>query len=151
MAAVPTTSLGNSNVGAQVEVMELTSASQRGREKHQQAMLDMEAKNRAFSIDVPTLPNDVRKALREMGQPVRLFGENLANVRDRLRMALARKLVMEERGIGQAGMGYGDRVQSAAIEDEEATKTFVQPHMDDIKIKSLQTASYERIIDIRTS
>lgn len=119
MAAVPTTSLGNSNVGAQVEVMELTSASQRGREKHQQAMLDMEAKNRAFSIDVPTLPNDVRKALREMGQPVRLFGENLANVRDRLRMAMARKLVMEERGIGQEGMGQGDQVQSAAIEDEE--------------------------------
>ena len=44
-----------------------------------------------------------------------------------------------------------DRQKEAAIEDEEATKTFVQPHMDDIKIKSLQTASYERIIDIRTS
>lgn len=120
MAAVPTTSLGNSNVGAQVEVVELTSASQRGREKHQQAMLDMEAKNRAFSIDVPTLPNDVRKALRELGQPVRLFGENLANVRDRLRMVMARKLVMEERGIGQEGMGQMDQTKgSAPIEEEE--------------------------------
>ena len=120
MAAVPTTSLGNSNVGAQVEVVELTSASQRGREQHQQAMLDMEAKNRAFSIDVPTLPNDVRKALREMGQPVRLFGENLANVRDRLRMAMAKKLVMEERGIGQEGSGQGDQTKGPApIEDEE--------------------------------
>ncbi len=120
MAAVPTTSLGNSNVGAQVEVVELTSASQRGREKHQQAMLDMEAKNRAFSIDVPTLPNDVRKALREMGQPVRLFGENLANVRDRLRMVMARKLVMEERGIGQEGIGQLDQTKGATpIEEEE--------------------------------
>lgn len=122
MAAVPTTSLGNSNVGAQVEVVELTSASQRGREKHQQAMLDMEAKSRAFSIDVPTLPNDVRKALREMGQPVRLFGENLANVRDRLRMAMARKLVMEERGIGQEGIGQVDQTKGPAPAEEEEEK-----------------------------
>ncbi len=100
--------------------MELTSASQRGRESHQLAMIEMEAKNRAFSIDVPTLPNDVRKALREMGQPVRLFGENLANVRDRLRMALARKVVMEERGISQEGMGQADQSQvSVPMEDEE--------------------------------
>jgi U4/U6 small nuclear ribonucleoprotein PRP4 len=127
MAAVPTTSLGNSNVGAQVEVVELTAASQRGREQHELAMLDMEAKNRAFSIDVPTLPNDVRQALRAMGQPVRLFGENLANVRDRLRMAMARKLVMEERGIHQPEGGMvggqwqkGDQQQgSAPVEDEE--------------------------------
>jgi len=125
MAAVPTSSLGNTNVGAQVEVIELTSASQRGLEQHQLAMLDMEAKNRAFSIDVPTLPNDVRVALRGMGQPVRLFGENLANVRDRLRMAMARKLVMEERGIKQKGMGQGGQPQGptpAAEEEEQITK-----------------------------
>lgn len=123
MAAVPTTSLGNSNVGAQVEVMELTSASQRGREQHQLAMVEMEAKNRAFSIDVPTLPNDVRQALRAMGQPVRLFGENLANVRDRLRMEMARKLVMEERGIGPEGMGHLPApVKEEEEEEEEITK-----------------------------
>eukprot|EP00536_Pseudo-nitzschia_multiseries_P002543 jgi/Psemu1/235790/estExt_Genewise1.C_340077 len=106
--------------------MELTSASQREREKHQMAMLDMEAKNRAFSIDVPTLPNDVRQALRNMGLPVRLFGENLANVRDRLRMAMARKELMEERGIKQEGLGPGYSQQGKATvgieEEEEITK-----------------------------
>eukprot|EP00537_Pseudo-nitzschia_pungens_P007295 CAMPEP_0172368398 /NCGR_PEP_ID=MMETSP1060-20121228/26953_1 /TAXON_ID=37318 /ORGANISM="Pseudo-nitzschia pungens, Strain cf. cingulata" /LENGTH=548 /DNA_ID=CAMNT_0013092975 /DNA_START=85 /DNA_END=1731 /DNA_ORIENTATION=+ len=127
MAAVPTTSLGNSNVAGQVEVMELTSASQREREKHQLAMLDMEAKNRAFSIDVPTLPNDVRQALRNMGLPVRLFGENLANVRDRLRMAMARKELMEERGIKQEGLrpGYGQQGKTTVEghdEEEQITK-----------------------------
>ena len=123
MAAVPTTTLGNSNVAGQVEVMELTSASQRDREKHQLAMLDIEAKNRGFSIDVPTLPNDVRQSLRSMGLPVRLFGENLANVRQRLRMAMARKEIMEERGIKQEGIepGYRQKGQ-ATIEEEQMTK-----------------------------
>lgn len=123
MAAVPPTSLGNSNVAVGVEVMELTSDSQLGRERHQQAMLEMEAKNRAFSIDVPTLPNDVRRALRDMGQPVRLFGENLANVRDRLRMEMARKLVMEERGLKMEGMvGEPEGAASAKEEEEQITK-----------------------------
>jgi U4/U6 small nuclear ribonucleoprotein PRP4 len=90
---------GNSNVAAQVEVMELTAASQRDRQGHQNMMLDLEAKKRAFAVDVPTLPHDVRSALRSIGLPVRLFGENLANVRDRLRMELARREIMQERGI----------------------------------------------------
>ena len=124
MAAVPTTSLGNTNVGARTEVVELTSASQRGRDQHELAMLDMEAKNRAFSIDVPTLPNDVRQALRAMAQPVRLFGENLANVRDRLRMAMARKLVMEERGIQLEGktQEQPQGMATTEVEEEQITK-----------------------------
>ena len=46
--------------------------------------------NIAATVDVPTLPDKVRNALRQLGLPVRLFGENLANVRERLRMELAR-------------------------------------------------------------
>mmetsp|Transcript_7291 Transcript_7291/g.17778 ORF Transcript_7291/g.17778 Transcript_7291/m.17778 type:complete len:545 (+) Transcript_7291:70-1704(+) len=122
MASAPTTALGNSNVGTQVEVVELNSASQRGRDEHQLAMLEMEAKSRAFSIDVPTLPNDVRRSLRNMGHPVRLFGENLANVRDRLRMAMARKLVMEERGIKQEGLGQLEAPAPMEEEEEQITK-----------------------------
>ena len=87
---------GNSNVATHVEVMELTAASQRDRQSHQQVLLDIEAKKRAFAVDVPTLPHDVRSALRSLGLPVRLFGENLANVRDRLRMELARREILKE-------------------------------------------------------
>ncbi|KAL3936525.1 MAG: hypothetical protein SGBAC_008180, partial [Bacillariaceae sp.] len=89
---------GNSNYAQQVEVMELTEASQRDRQKHQHVLLEIEAKKRAFQVDVPTLPNDVRMALRHLGLPVRLFGENLANVRDRLRMELAKREVLKEQG-----------------------------------------------------
>jgi U4/U6 small nuclear ribonucleoprotein PRP4 len=90
---------GNSHVAAQVEVMQLTEASQRDRLTHQAMLLDLEAKKRAFQVDVPTLPSDVRSALRSVGQPVRLFGENLANVRDRLRHELAKREILQERGI----------------------------------------------------
>ncbi|VEU35636.1 unnamed protein product [Pseudo-nitzschia multistriata] len=125
MAAVPTTALGNSSVAtAGVEVMELTAASRRGREEHEEALLDMEARNRAFSVDVPTLPQDVRTSLRAMGLPVRLFGENPANVRDRLRMAMARELVRGERGASEGAPGGREGARGAtkgeSAEPEEA-------------------------------
>lgn len=91
--------VGNSNVADQVEVMQLTEASQKDRLSHQAMLLDLEAKKRAFQVDVPTLPADVRAVLRSIGQPVRLFGENLANVRDRLRLELAKREILQERGI----------------------------------------------------
>lgn len=96
---------GNSNVADQIEVMELTSASQAEWHQHQQLQLDLEAKKRAFSMVVPTLVHEVRSALRQLGLPVRLFGENLANVRDRLRLELARREIQNERGLSDAGVG----------------------------------------------
>ena len=92
---------GNQNVAAAVEVMQLNEASQQERQAHQMKMLEVEAKQRAgvLSADIPTLPKDVRTALRSMGLPVRLFGENLANVRDRLRLEVARREIIQEKGI----------------------------------------------------
>ncbi|OEU16510.1 WD40 repeat-like protein [Fragilariopsis cylindrus CCMP1102] len=113
-------SMGNSNVADQVEVLELTSASKNAQEKNQLLMLEIEAKQRAFSIDVPTLPNDVRQALRSMSLPVRLFGENLANVRDRLRMELARRDITEEH-VKQEG-NEGQAIVDDDDEEEEITK-----------------------------
>eukprot|EP00980_Cylindrotheca_fusiformis_P011963 scaffold2830_cov131-Cylindrotheca_fusiformis.AAC.84 len=110
--------VGSSNVAQQVEVMELTASSQADRQEHLQVLLDIEAKKRAFSVDVPTLPNDVRIALRNLGLPVRLFGENLANVRDRLRMELARREVMHEQGLS-AGNEEQQRRQRRAKQEEE--------------------------------
>ena len=115
---------GNSNVADCVEVMELTSASQAEYLQHQQLQLDLEAKKRAFEIVVPTLVNDVRSALRQLGLPVRLFGENLANVRDRLRLELARRDVQNERGIGGGDFpsiikGEGGRKQERDGDDDE--------------------------------
>jgi U4/U6 small nuclear ribonucleoprotein PRP4 len=92
---------------------------------HRGMMLDLEAKKRAFAVDVPTLPHDVRSALRSMGFPVRLFGENLANVRDRLRMELARREILQERGLvvgDVAESSSGFKKESFVDEEEEVTK-----------------------------
>jgi hypothetical protein len=87
----------NSNSAAQVEVMELRAALQRHHTSHLQMMLDLEAKKPAFQVDVPTLPHNVKSALRSLGFPVRLFGENLANVQDQLWMELARQEIARAR------------------------------------------------------
>jgi U4/U6 small nuclear ribonucleoprotein PRP4 len=102
--------------------MNLTAASQRDRLKHQMVLLDLEAKKRAFSMDVPTLPNDVRIALRNLGLPVRLFGENLANVRDRLRLELARKQVMKEQGVVGSFKEEAAPMPVKTEEEEQITK-----------------------------
>jgi len=109
------------NEAGQVEVMQLTEASQRDRLTHETMLLDLEAKKRAFQVDVPTLPADVRDTLRSLSQPVRLFGENLANVRDRLRMELAKREIQLERGI-KVEDAIMDKPRKAAVEEEQVTK-----------------------------
>lgn len=57
---------------------------------HQAKLDELALQKVATELIVPTLPQDVRHTLREYGQPVRLFGENLAQVRQRLRLVMAR-------------------------------------------------------------
>ena len=88
--------------GGGVEYLQLTSDSLAAQQAHRLVLLDIEARKRASAIDVPTLPAHVRDKLREMGEPIRLFGEDLAAIRDRLRMILARWEVwreQEEKGL----------------------------------------------------
>jgi U4/U6 small nuclear ribonucleoprotein PRP4 len=154
---------GTHHVASTIEVLELTAASLRDRATHQTMLLDMEAKNRAFQVDVPTLPKDVRIALRNLGLPVRLFGENLANVRDRLRMELARRMILQKRGVGFVGDGDDlDAVRSsnlqqppkrsatassAMVDDENVTKYSGAPKelitaRERISVYSLHRAKY---------
>jgi U4/U6 small nuclear ribonucleoprotein PRP4 len=98
-------------------------------------LLDLEARKRASTMDVPTLPADVRDALRSLGEPVRMFGEDLAAIRDRLRMVLARAEVMrEEEAGGVIVQGMEDQMRVVpsmmqqqqvmdAAEEEEVTET----------------------------
>ena len=88
-----------SGSGPSVQVLDLSAESLAARQKHERLLLDLEAKKRAYQVDVPTLPNHVRTGLRALGQPVRLFGENPADVRDRLRMELARREVLAGGGV----------------------------------------------------
>ena len=117
-----------------VEFLELTSDSLAAQQSHRLLLLDIEARKRASTVDVPTLPNDVRDTLRVWGEPIRLFGEDLAAIRDRLRMVMARWEVwkeQQEKGLvdsqmqlpppmmGEEGAGLG-----AAVEEEITETTY---------------------------
>lgn len=125
--------------GPNVEYLALTSDSLASQQAHRLKLLDIEARKRASAVDVPTLPDDVRDALRRWGEPVRLFGEDLAAIRDRLRMVMARwevwKESEQEKGSGvvdemmavpsaaMPGGREGDDGASAADAAEEVTET----------------------------
>lgn len=115
-------SQGTISTSTGVEVMDLTEDSAIERRKHELMLVELEAKKRAFQMDVPTLPEDVRHALRRLRQPVRIFGENLANVRDRLRMELARREVMNEGGISLSSAIDLPHARAPIETEEEVTK-----------------------------
>lgn len=116
---------GQHHIVENVEVLNLTQSSQSSLLKHEAVLFDLEAKKIAATINAPTLPPQVRSALRQMGLPVRLFGENLANVRDRLRLELARQKVGVEIA-GQESKQWDGSVDEHDIggkeDDEEVTK-----------------------------
>ncbi len=91
-----------------VEYLELTSDSLAAQRSHRRLLIDLEVRKRAATVDVPTLPGDVRDALRGRGEPVRLFGEDLAAIRDRLREVVARWEIwseqLREEGDGEGGL-----------------------------------------------
>ncbi len=68
---------------------DLSAESRLEQARHAEVMRQYEIKKRARSINVPTAPDDVKRALREFGQPVTLFGEDHADRRERLREVIA--------------------------------------------------------------
>ena len=70
--------------------MELSETSRDAQDRHALLLQRVEAERRARAIVVPTQVKDVREKLRDLGHAVRLFGENDADVRERLRLLLAR-------------------------------------------------------------
>lgn len=92
---------GNVNVSDNVEteVLELSESSRVAQEKHAQLLRRMEAEKRARSIAVPTIVEEVIRRLRQLGEPITLFGEGPADRRERLREILSRlELEAEETG-----------------------------------------------------
>jgi U4/U6 small nuclear ribonucleoprotein PRP4 len=83
---------GNVNIASnmQVEVMELSGESQEAQLKHAETLRKYEMQQRARGIIVPTSADDVKAKLRELRQPITLFGEGNADRRERLREVIAR-------------------------------------------------------------
>ena len=110
----------------QHEVLSLSAASQARQQAHEAAQEQLEIQSVAATLVVPTLPAEVSETLRSYGQPVRLFGENLANVRDRLRILLAtlqvRGIIRAEDGltlIQTAGVGVPQKKEAPVVYDED--------------------------------
>lgn len=92
---------GNVNVGdsGEKEVLQLSESSRAAQEKHAQLLRRVEAEKRARNISVPTSVDEVVLRLRQIGEPVTLFGERPADRRERLREILSRlELEGEETG-----------------------------------------------------
>jgi U4/U6 small nuclear ribonucleoprotein PRP4 len=83
---------GNVNIASNmlVEEMDLSSESREAQLKHAETLRRFEAQQRARTMIVPTLVDDVKKKLRELGQPVTIFGEGPADRRERLKEVIAR-------------------------------------------------------------
>lgn len=105
----------------QLVTLDLPSTSLAERQAHAELLLQLEAKKIASTIDVPTLPRDVQAALRNIGQPIRLFGENNANVRERLRLCLAR-IQVEQKHLTPSGVGSDEAAEEMKMKDSTRSK-----------------------------
>lgn len=101
------------------EVMDLTAASLARQDAHAALQEGLEITKLAATLVVPTLPDEVRQALRAQGEPVRLFGENLARIRDRLRILMA---TLQVRG----GPATADDNKAQADDEEEQVTQYTR-------------------------
>ncbi|KAJ0410296.1 hypothetical protein P43SY_002628 [Pythium insidiosum] len=145
LAAVPT--VGNATLdaamragnlsssdSAEKEVLQLSETSLAAQEKHAQLLRRIEAEKRARSITVPTSVEEVILRLRQLQQPVTLFGEGPADRRERLRALLANiELEAEEGGVvdqllGQLRQQDSDLKASAPTAGKGKTQAVEDQH-----------------------
>lgn len=82
---------GNINIAgrSRVEMMDLNQESLEAQIQHADTIRKFETQKRARSIVVPTSVEDVKQKLRELGQPITLFGEGPGDRRERLKEVIA--------------------------------------------------------------
>lgn len=88
-------------------------------EKASAILSQFERKRLAASVAVPTDDGRVRAKLREFGEPITLFGEGLADRRDRLRELLTVQAEQATQGNGDVQMEDAPEDESQAEEEEE--------------------------------
>ncbi|KAL4445403.1 hypothetical protein ABPG77_011228 [Micractinium sp. CCAP 211/92] len=74
---------------ADAEVLDLPEASAEHARKQQELMREIELRRKMKATVVPTADSEVRRMLRQLGEPITLFGEREMERRDRLRQLLA--------------------------------------------------------------
>ena len=66
------------------EILSLTETSLQAQREYDETILNLEIQKRANALGpdiVPTLPSDIKQSLRNINEPIHLFGENFNNQR----------------------------------------------------------------------
>lgn len=89
-------------------------------EKASAILSQFSRKRRAAAIPVPTDDGRVRTRLRELGEPITLFGEDAGDRRDRLRELLAQQAEQQDAAAGaEEGTGDVQMMEGEAEEEDE--------------------------------
>jgi len=107
--------------------------------KHDQLMQKLELSRRARQIVVPTNDEFVKAKLREIGQPIILFGEKPEDRRERLREHLAKLGVADGFPAGTAPTGGAKQKREDRDTEEEGYLTEGVP---ELKAARMRIASY---------
>jgi len=127
-------SSGHINIsGSSGETFELSESTKAALAAQEEARKEVEIRKRARSVVVPVNDNLVRKRLRELGEPITLFGERIPGRRERLSGLLARRAVeeaMKQRGeAGDATMTDAEVAEETAKEKEKAEARDAKPYL----------------------
>jgi len=98
-------------------------------EKASAILQQFDRKKRAAAITVPTDDARVRSKLRELGEPITLFGEGRSERRDRLRALLAARLIDREEDGEDVDM---DDQSSEGQNNQEVEEEFYTPGLPEL-------------------
>ena len=123
-----------------VEYLDLSAESKAEQAKHADALRRLELKQRARSIVVPTDLGEIKARLRELGQPVTLFGEGPADRRERLRESIA-ALELDDGQLSQVQELMSRRRAPTAGRQTEAAQTHAK--------ESVFSPATEAMVEVR--
>ena len=133
----PSHSSSTASASAEPEHYELGDSAKVERERQAAQLAAIELRKRARSITVPTNDTLVRRRLRELQQPITLFGERQPGRRDRLAALLA-KLAVEGLETTKAEEEQKDEDKTKV----EVKKAFLTPGPDALRTARTRMAEY---------
>lgn len=124
--------------------MDLTDLSKDAQARHAQILQDLEVKRRMYTVTVPTLEEDVKMKLRELGHPVTLFGEKPEDRLKRLKFVVARLEVEgEESGaVKDLAMQANESAEASREKTSAPKKRFYTPASEDLQRARKDIALY---------
>lgn len=96
-------------------VLPLSASSMAAKERHDSLVAALAKRKRARELALPTNDNEVKLELRQLGEPMCLFGEGPPERRERLREVLAAALAREDAAEGDEAGGLGASVSDALL------------------------------------